>query len=109
MRLCTRGGVFGAYLMINTRHANAPLMSVSPPITANAGLLKFITKTWKSCLAAVTPSSGRVALILVIPMSELVAVSFAPVSNAGTCVDNRDTKLIHHEAPLVILLSFFQS
>ena len=91
MRLCTRGAVLGAYLVINARHANALLMSVIPLITADAGPLTFITKTWKSFVAAVVPSSVRVALILVILMSELVAVSSAPASSAGTCVDNRDT------------------
>ena len=57
MRLCTLGAVFGAYLVINARHAKAPFMSVIPLITASAGPLTFITKTWKSFLAAVTPSS----------------------------------------------------
>ena len=37
MRRCTRGAVFGAYLVINARHANAPLLSVIPLVTANAG------------------------------------------------------------------------
>ena len=57
MRLCTRGAVFGAYLVINAGYANAPFMSLIPLITANAGLLTVITKTWKSFLTAVTPSS----------------------------------------------------
>ena len=48
MRLCTRGAVFGAYLVINARHATAPFTSVLPLITANAGPLTFITKMWKS-------------------------------------------------------------
>ena len=91
MRLCTRGAVFGAYLVINARYANAPFMPVIPLMTANAGPLTFITKTWKSFLAAVAPSSVRVALILVILMSGLVAVSSAPASSAGTFVNNRDT------------------
>ena len=45
MRLFTRGAVFGAYLVINAPHANARFLSVIPLITANAGLLTFITKT----------------------------------------------------------------
>ena len=43
MRLCARGAVCGAYLVINTRHANAQFMSVIPLITANARSLTFIT------------------------------------------------------------------
>ena len=43
MRLCTLGAVFGAYLVINARHANAPFMSVIPLTTA--GPLTFITRT----------------------------------------------------------------
>ena len=101
MRLCTRGAVFGAYLVINARPANAPFVSVIPPITANAGLLTFITKTWNSFLAAMAPSSVRVALILVMLMSGLVAVSSAPASNT----DNRDTQLFITE--LHSLRSFF--
>ena len=77
MRLCARGAVFGAYLVINARHANAPFISVIPLITANAGPLAM-------------PSSVRVALFLVIPMSGFVASS-APASNAGMCADRRDT------------------
>ena len=57
MKLCTRGAVLGAYLVINARHANAPFMLVILLITANAGLFTVITKTWKSSLAAVAPSS----------------------------------------------------
>ena len=83
MRLCTRGAVFGAYLVINARHATAPFTSVLPLITANAGPLTFITKMWKSFVAAVAPSFVRVALLLVTLMSELVAVSSAPASGAG--------------------------
>ena len=90
MRLCTRGAVFGAYLVINARHANAPFMSVTPLITANAGPLTFITKTWKEFLGRSRANSVRVALILVMLMSGLVAVSSAPASNAVTCVDKRD-------------------
>ena len=44
MGLCTRGGVFGVYLVINGRHANVPFMSVIPLVTANAGPLTFITE-----------------------------------------------------------------
>ena len=60
-------------------------MSVFPLITANAGPSRGRV-SWPLF-------SVRVALILVILMSWLVAVSSAPVSNAGSCVDNRDTKL----------------
>ena len=88
MRHCTCGAVFGAYLVINARHANAPFMSVTPLISANAGLL---TKTWKEFLGRSRANSVRVALILVMLMSGLAAVSSAPASNAGTCVDRRDT------------------
>ena len=91
MRLCTLGAVFGAYLVINARHANAPFMSVIPLITASAGPLTFITKTWKSFLAAVTPSSVRVTLIVAMLMSGHVTGFSAPVNSAGTCVGRRDT------------------
>ena len=92
MRLITRGAVLGAYLVINARHANAPFMFVIHVIAAQAGPRTFITETWMSFLASVAPSSVRMALILVILMSWLVAVSSAPVSNAGKCV------AFHHEA-----------
>ena len=79
MTLCTLGAVFGAYLVINARHASALFMSVIPLITANAGPLTFMTKTWKSFLAAVTPSSVRVALIVAMLMSGLATGFSAPV------------------------------
>ena len=41
MRLCTLGDVYGAYLVINARHANALFMSVIHLITASAGPLTF--------------------------------------------------------------------
>ena len=59
--------------------------------TASAGPLTFITKTWKSFLAAVTPSSVRVALIVAMLMSGLATGFSAPVNSAGTCVDRIDT------------------
>ena len=43
--LCSRCAVFGAYLLMKVHHANAPIMLVSPLITANAVPLTFITKT----------------------------------------------------------------
>ena len=100
MRLCTLGPVFGAYLVVNARHANAPFMSVIPLITANAGPLTFIAKKGKSFLAAVVPSSARVALVPVILMSWLVAGFSAPVNSAGTCADRRDACHQAHTAPL---------
>ena len=84
MRLCTRGAVVGAYLVTNTRHVNAPFRPVVLLTTANAGPVTFITKTWKSFLATVAPSSVRLSLILVILMSVLVAMSSAPATAAGT-------------------------
>ena len=87
MKLCLRDAVFGAYLLIRTRRANAPFMF--PRVTANAGPLTFITMTWKSFLAVVAPSSVTVTLILVILMSGLVAVFSAPC--ASSCPD-RPTK-----------------
>ena len=66
-------------------------MSVIPLITASAGPLTFITETWKSFLAAVTPSSVRVALIVAMLMSGLATGFSAPVNSTGTRVDRRDT------------------
>ena len=83
-RLCTSGAVFGSYLTINARHVGAPFMFVIPLITASAGLLACITNTWKSFLAAVTPSSARLILILAVLKSGRV-VSSAPSSNVGMC------------------------
>ena len=45
MRLCTRGAVSGAHLVINARQAGAPFMSAIPQITASAGPRTFIMST----------------------------------------------------------------
>ena len=60
MRLCTRGTVFGAYLVTNARQANVPLMSAITQLTASAGPRTFITSTLNNSWFAVTPSSVSV-------------------------------------------------
>ena len=64
---CTHEALYSCHCVwsVSRDHNDAPLMSVIPLITADGGSLTFITKTWKSFLAAVAPSSVRVALILV--------------------------------------------
>ena len=104
--LCTRGAASGAYLVINARHDNAPFISVIPLITANAGTLTFITKTWKSFF-------GRCRAIFCESGSDSRHTHVWARRGAFTCQYRWNVRgqqrheAFHHEAPLApfVLLS----
>ena len=98
VRLCTRGAVFGAQLVVNARSASDPLMSAILLIAATAGALAFITKTWVpavlftesgfACSCQVRygpPHQGYIAAHCQAPLAPRILLSI---------VDRRSTKFL---------------